>query len=172
MGKWKKDRSKFDGFEIQTNAYPKDEKLFIPYREEGVEYHFVDYYDREEHRWVRTPFQTIDDIINILQYIKKRGGRGIGELRILPECYLSDLHHSWDEKTQRMYSDNFTNRSALFGKSEDMFAEKFNEVRSLSQNQMSLVFDDLNETREEWKERVKETRSIRQDFKYDNFQDD
>ena len=37
---------------------------------------------------------------------------------------------------------------------------------------MSLVFDDLNETREEWKERVKETRSIRQDFKYDNFQDD
>ena len=43
MGKWKKDRSKFDGFEIQTNAYPKDEKLFIPYREEGVEYHFVDY---------------------------------------------------------------------------------------------------------------------------------
>ena len=33
MGKWKKDRSKFDGFEIQTNAYPKDEKLFIPYRE-------------------------------------------------------------------------------------------------------------------------------------------
>ena len=172
MKKWKKDRSKFDGFEIQTNAYPKDEKLFIPYREEGVEYHFVDYYDREEHRWVRTPFQTIDDIINILQYIKKRGGKGIEELRILPESFLSDLHHSWDENNQRMYSDNFTNRASLFGKSEDMFAEKFNEVRSLSQNQMSLVFDDLNETREEWKERVKETRSIRQDFKYDNFQDD
>ena len=43
MEKWKKDRSKFDGFEIQTNAYPKGEKVFIPYREEGVEYHFVDY---------------------------------------------------------------------------------------------------------------------------------
>ena len=45
MEKWKKDRSKFDGFEIQTNAYPKGEKVFIPYREEGVEYHFVDYDD-------------------------------------------------------------------------------------------------------------------------------
>ena len=100
MEKWKKDRSKFDGFEIQTNAYPKDEKLFIPYRVDGVEYHFVDYHDKVECRWVRTPFQTIDDIINILQYIKKRGGKGIEELRILPESFLSDLHHSWDEKTR------------------------------------------------------------------------
>ena len=171
MEKWKKDRSKFDGFEIQTNAYPKGEKVFIPYREEGVEYHFVDYDDRDECRWVRTPCQSIDDIINILKYIKKEGKK-IENFRVLPESFLGDLHHSWDEKTQRMYSDNFTNRHAYFGGHEEMFAEKFYEVRSLCQSQFSLVFDNLDETREEWKKRVRETREIRQDYKYDNFLDD
>ena len=120
---------------------------------------------------MRTPCQSIDDIINILKYIKKEG-KTIKNFRVLPESFLGDLHHSWDENTERMYSDNFTNRSSLFGKSEDMFAEKFFEVRSLSQSQMSLIFDDLNETREEWKDRVRETREIRQDYKYDNFLDD
>ena len=71
-----------------------------------------------------------------------------------------------------MYSDNFTNRHAYFGGHEEMFAEKFYEVRSLCQSQFSLVFDNLDETREEWKKRVRETREIRQDYKYDNFLDD
>ena len=33
------------GYIVQTNAYPKNEKVFIPYRKDGVEYHYVDYDD-------------------------------------------------------------------------------------------------------------------------------
>ena len=152
------------GYIVQTNAYPKNEKVFIPYRKDGVEYHSVDYDDVDECRWVRTPCQTLDDIIHILQYIKKEGKR-VENFRILPESILGDLHQSWDEETRSYHDDDFTNRASLFGDFDEMFAERFFGRRSLGMNQESLVFENINETKEMWKERVADTKLMRKKAK-------
>ena len=151
------------GFVIQTNAYPKNEQVYIPPRKDGVEYHYVDYDDVDECRWVRTPCQTLDDIINILQYIKKEG-KTVENFRILPESFLSDLHQSWNEETQTLTSDTFTNRVSLFGGNDEWFAEKFFNRRSLGMNFHSLVFENIEETKEEWETRVRDTKLIRENI--------
>ena len=161
MTKWTKNKTEYDGFEIKTNCYTKDETLFIPYRQEGVEYYYVDYNDRQEHRWVRTPCQTLEDIKKILYYIQTEN-KEVADFRITPENYLSQLHRSWNEEKQHYITDNFTNREHMFGGRDEMFAEKFFEVRSLRQGGFSLVFENTSgETREEWKQRVKDTIAIR-----------
>ena len=158
--KWR-DKSNFDGYEIKTNCYTKDEHLFIPFMEDGVEYYYVDYHDRQELRWVRTPCQTLEDIKMILFYIQTEN-KEVEEFRVTPEKYLSELHTSWCEEKREYITDNFTNRERLFGGMDEMFAEKFFGVRSLRQGGISLVFENTkDEPRDEWKERVRETRRIR-----------
>ena len=155
---------KNNGYLIQTSSNPKDEKVFIPFRKDGVDYHYVDYDDFDGCRFVRIPCQSIDDIINILQYIKKEGKR-VENFRILPESFLSDLHQSWNEETKSYHSDDFTNRASLFGDYDEMFAERFFGRRSLGMNQESLVFENINETEEMWKERVADTKLMRKKAK-------
>ena len=133
------------GYMLQHNQYPDSEQLFIPYRKEGTEYHFVDYRDKDKCRWVRTPSQTLEEVGNIINFIQT-SNKNVEDFRILPEDWLSKLKETWcaDKKCYKL--EKYTNRVALFGNREESFAEKFFGEESLSQK--------WNESEEEWISRI------------------
>ena len=134
------------GYELQHNQYPKGEKLFIPSYVEGTEYYFVDYNDRDECRWVRTPSQTLTDVQNFLMFIRD-SGKEVANFRVLPESYLSKLRkNTWDAEKSRWTLDTVTNRVNFFGDREESFAESFFGVPSLTKRS--------GESQEDWVSRL------------------
>ena len=145
-------KQRWQGGTYNTNCYPKGEKLYIPPMDDSLEYYFVDYYDREEVRWVRTPCQSFEEVNHIMKYIQT-SGKEVSDFRVIPEKWLSELHESWDPEQAKTVVDSCTNRYWMWGGGMEAFAEQFFGVPSLNRSGISFMFESQrSETDEEWKE--------------------
>ena len=130
------------GYMLMHNAYTSDEKLQIPYYQKENEYYFVDYLDQTQCRWVRTPSQTMEGVLNIMHFIEENNVE-VKNFRVLPEKWLSELKESEYDQEKNCYKlDEITNRVHLFGNREEQFAEKFFGVEGLSRMK--------DESKQEW----------------------
>ena len=118
------------------------------------EYYFVDYHCAYECRWVRSPYRTWDEVIQIVKELNGSFGFDIEgqkvvrfpqDLRITPERELARLHQVFNEETNQYEDDIINYRTYLFDGRYDI-DEKWTGVKSLNKTK--------DETLEEWKERV------------------
>ena len=118
------------------------------------EYYFVDYHCAYDCRWVRSPYRTWDEVIQIVKELNGSFGFDIEgqkvvrfpqDLRITPERELARLHQVFNEETNQYEDDIINYRTYLFDGRYDI-DEKWTGVKSLNKQ------DD--ETLEDWKKRV------------------
>lgn len=119
-------------FTILTNCEEKNEQKKVSYNGNIDDYYMVDYFDLDECRWVRSPFNTIEDIHYISSLIKIEG-KEVERFRVLPEKWLSELRdNTWNEETSSFEKDVITNRTNLFGGMYETIAERITGVKSLN----------------------------------------
>ena len=119
-------------FIIRTNCEDKNEQKKVSYNGNIDDYYMVDYFDVDECRWIRSPFNTLDDIHYISSIIKIEG-KEVQRFRVLPEKWLSELRdNTWNEETNSYEKDVITNRTNLFGDRYDAIAEGITGVKSLN----------------------------------------
>jgi len=118
------------------------------------EYYFVDYHCAYDCRWVRSPYRTWEEVIQIVKDLNGSFGFDIEgqkfvrfpqDLRITPERELARLHQVFNEETNQYEDDIINYRTYLFDGRYDI-DEKWTGVKSLNKTK--------DETLEEWKERV------------------
>jgi len=120
-------------FTILTNCEEKNEEKKGYYNGNIDDYYMVDYFDVDECRWVRSPFNTLDGIHYISSLINY-GGKEVERFRVLPEKWLSELRdNTWNEETSSFEKDVITNRTNLFGVMYETIAERITGVKSLNQ---------------------------------------
>ena len=118
------------------------------------EYYFVDYHCSYDCRWVRSPYNTWEEVVEIVKSLNSQWGfdkgdkrmvRFVKDLRITPESELAELHQVFNEETNKYEDDIINNRTYRFDGRYDI-DEKWTGVKSLNKE------DD--ETLEDWKKRV------------------
>jgi len=119
-------------FIILTNCEDKNEQKKVSYNGNIDDYYMVDYFDEDQCRWVRSPFNTLDNIHYISSLIN-REGKKVERFRVLPEKWLSELReNTWNEETSSYEEDVITNRTHLFGSMYETIAERITGVKSLN----------------------------------------
>ena len=119
-------------YRILHNCETRDEQKIVSFNGNIEEYYMVDYFDRDECRWVRSPFNTIQEVANIASYIND--GKKVDRFRVIPEKWLSELRDkTWDEEKSEYEKDTITNRTNLFGYRYDLIAEGITGIKSLSE---------------------------------------
>lgn len=120
-------------FIIRFNCEDKSEQKKVSYNGNIDDYYMVDYFDVDECRWVRSPFNTLEDIHTITSLIQD-WGKEVKRFRVLPEKWLSELRdNTWNDETNTYEKDVITNRTNLFGDRYDAIAEGITGVKSLNQ---------------------------------------
>ena len=118
---------------INFNCETKTEQKKVKFNGNIEEYYMVDYFDVDECRWVRSPFNTLEDIHTITSLIQD-WGKEVKRFRVLPEKWLSELRdNTWNDETNTYEKDVITNRTNLFGDRYDAIAEGITGVKSLNQ---------------------------------------
>ena len=136
------------------------------------DYYFVSYNVISTPQWVRSPFNTLGEVKDILEnldylwdqnedftrtrenYKFPRMTANYKNLRIYSESYLSELYQSYDEKQDKLILSTITNRQHLFGDRYEGFAE---EVTG-----SSLGIRE-NESIKDWEKRIEKANKIAQD---------
>ena len=102
------------------------------------EYYFVDYHCAYDCRWVRSPYRTWDEVIQIVKELNGSFGFDIEgqkvvrfpqDLRITPERELARLHQVFNEETNQYEDDIINYRTYLFDGRYDI-DEKWTGVKS------------------------------------------
>ena len=120
------------GCKILFNCEGKTQQKIVSYNGNIDEYYMVDYFDVDQCRWVRSPFNTLDGIHTISSLIKVQGKK-VKRFRVLPEKWLSELRdYTWNDETNSYDEDVITNRTYLFGDRYDEIAEMITGVKSLN----------------------------------------
>ena len=102
-------------YQINFNCDTKSESKLVYWNGNIDEYYMIDYFLVDDCRWVRVPYQTIDDINDIMSNIVENNIK-VRDLRINSEKWLSDIRDTeWDEDAKEYKKDNITNRINLFG---------------------------------------------------------
>jgi hypothetical protein len=97
------------------------------------DYYMVDYFDEDQCRWVRSPFNTIEQVAQIASSIIH--GREVKRFRVLPEKWLSQLRdNTWNDETNSYTEDDITNRVWFFGSLYEELAEHITGEKSLMRN--------------------------------------
>ena len=118
------------------------------------EYYFVDYHCSYDCRWVRSPYNTWEQVVEIVKSLNGQWGwdneddrmvRFPQDLRIQPESELAKLRRVWNEEEKKYEDDTINNRTYLFDGRYDI-DENWTGVKSLNKQK--------EETLEHWKERV------------------
>jgi len=117
---------------IFFNCEGKTQQKIVSYNGNIDEYFMVDYFDVDQCRWVRSPFNTIEDIHYISSLIKIQG-KEVKRFRVLPEKWLSELRdYTWNDETNSYEKDVITNRTYFFGSRYETIAEEITGVKSLN----------------------------------------
>ena len=102
-------------FIIRFNCEDKSEQKKVSYNGNIDDYYMVDYFDVDECRWVRSPFNTLEDIHTITSLIQD-WGKEVKRFRVLPEKWLSEMRKGeWCEEEKSYKEDTITNREFIFG---------------------------------------------------------
>ena len=118
------------------------------------EYYFVDYHCSYDCRWVRSPYNTWEEVLQIVEDLQGSWGfdkegkkivRFPQELRITPERELARLHQVFNEETNQYEDDIINYRTYLFDGRYDV-DERWTGIASLNKKK--------DETLEDWKARV------------------
>ena len=116
------------------------------------EYFFVDYHCVIDCRWVRSPYNTIEEVtrmISELPYVYDEEKNEVlpmfRRLRVTPHTKLEELYRIWNEEEKKWENDTITKGCVQFDSRYDM-PEAYGMSPSLTKK------DD--ETREEWEARV------------------
>ena len=116
------------------------------------EYFFVDYHDINDCRWVRSPFNTIEEVtrmISELPYVYDEEKNEVlpmfRRLRVTPHTELAKLYRVWNEEEKKWENDTITKGCVQFGSKYDT-PEFYGMPSSLSKKD--------GESREEWETRV------------------
>ena len=124
-----------------------------PY-DQKKEYYFVDYHCSYDCRWVRIPYQTWEEVVELVKSLNSEWGfdredksmvRFPQDLRITPEKKLAQLHQVFNEKTNK-YEDDFINNRTYFFSGRYDIDEEWTGVKSLNKKK--------GETLADWKKRV------------------
>ena len=110
-----------------------------------VEYYMLDYFDKEEIRWVRMPFMTSPEVA--LFFITNDLHTRAKRLRVQGENYLSQPRECWNEELQVYVPEVITNRQFIFGETYESCAVRTTGIPSQSQL--------TNESFEDWINRIK-----------------
>ena len=117
---------------INFNNETKNQQKKVKFNGNIEDYYMVDYFDEDECRWVRSPFNTMEDIFRIITNIQIKDKK-VKDLRIQSEEWLSELRdNQWNEKTNSYEKDTITNRCNLFGSRYDCIAEQITGIKSLT----------------------------------------
>ena len=128
-----------------------------------TEYYFVDYMSICDCSWIRIPYQTMDQVVQLVHKLGQQWGfdhekkcmtRFIENLRITPERELAELHQVFNAETNQYEDDIINMRTYLFDWRYDI-DEKWTGVKSLNKQE--------HETLEDWKVRVANAKA---DLKY------
>lgn len=118
---------------INFNCETKTEQKKVKFNGNIELYYMVDYFDVEECRWVRSPFNKMEDVFRIITNIQIKDKK-VKDLRIQSEKWLSELRdNQWNEETQSYEKDTITNRCNIFGYRYDRIAESITGIKSLTQ---------------------------------------
>ena len=117
---------------INFNCETKNEQKKVKFNGNIEEYYMVDYFDEDECRWVRSPFNKMEDIFRIITNIQIKNKK-VSDLRIQSEKWLSELRENqWNEETQSYEKDTITNRCNLFGWRYEVIASNITGIKSLT----------------------------------------
>ena len=117
---------------INFNCETKNEQKKVKFNGNIEEYYMVDYFDEDECRWVRSPFNKMEDIFRIITNIQIKDKK-VSDLRIQSEKWLSELRENqWNEETQSYEKDTITNRCNLFGWRYEVIASNITGIKSLT----------------------------------------
>ena len=102
-------------YQINWNCDTKSENKCVVWNGNIDEYYMIDYFLVDDCRWVRVPYQTIEDINDIMRNIVENNIK-VERLRINSEEWLSQIRDTeWDEDTKEYKKDTITNRCNMFG---------------------------------------------------------
>ena len=129
----------------------------------GIEaFYSLDYFHLGDVRWVRCPFLTFEEVMEVLNdlpYLEGKTGSRIPmyeDLRILPEAQLNKLREKWDDEKKEVVNEELSERAFLFGGRYEALAEHITGERSLSRG--ASLKGGEEETVDEWKERIAKTK--------------
>ena len=118
----------------------------------SVDYYFVDYHLIKNPQWVRSPYNTIEEVQQIIEnlpYVWDSENEKLlpmfTDLRITPYSNLTELYRVWNEEENEWQNDTITKGCVLFG-SRYEHHEFYGMPASLTKED--------EETREEWEARV------------------
>ena len=116
------------------------------------EYFFVDYHDIEDCRWVRSPYNTIEEVtrmISNLPYVYDEEKNEVlpmfRRLRVTPHTELAKLYQVWNEEEKKWENDTITKCAYMFDLRYDC-PEIYGMPQSLTK--------DNKESQEDWEARV------------------
>ena len=116
------------------------------------EYFFVDYHDIEDCRWVRSPYNTIEEVtrmISELPYVYDKEKKEVlpmfRRLRVTPHTQLAELYRIWNEEEKKWENDTITKGCVQFDDRYDM-PEAYGLPESLTKKK--------EESQEDWEARV------------------
>lgn len=116
------------------------------------EYFFVDYHDIEDCRWVRSPYNTIEEVtrmISDLPYVYDKEKNEVlpmfRRLRVTPHTELAKLYQVWNEEEKKWENDTITKGCVMFDLRYDC-PEIYGLPESLTK--------DSKESQEDWEARV------------------
>lgn len=105
------------------------------------DYYMVDYYDEDLGRMVQSPFQTIEQVAEIVSSISR--GREVKSFRVLSEKWLSQLRvNPCNEENNSCTNDNIINRYQIFGSLWEELAECFTGEESLMSMELLWLSSD------------------------------
>lgn len=120
------------------------------------EYFFVDYSDQLECRWIRCPYMSLDEVLDLisnhLPFVYDHDERKcvpmFSNLRVTPMSKLEELHQNWNQETGKYEDDEITVLRLQFGSSYD----GYEWIRHPSM--LPSLTKKAEETAEEWKSRI------------------
>jgi hypothetical protein len=115
--------------QVNLNRSTKTQKKIASYNGNINDYYMVDYFDDDQCRWVRSQFNTLEQVAKILTSITN--GKEVKGFRVIPEKWLSQLRdNTWNEETNSYTEDVITNRTWLFGSRYEELAEHITGQKS------------------------------------------
>jgi hypothetical protein len=116
--------------QVSFNCSTKTQQKNVSYNGNIDDYYMVDYFDKDQCRWVRSPFSTLEEVAHIASSIIN--GREVEGFRVIPETWLSQLRdNTWNEETNSYTEDVITNRTWFFGSRYEELAEQITGEKSL-----------------------------------------
>jgi hypothetical protein len=127
-------------YQIYFNCDTPSESKIVSYNGNLDDYYMVDYFDKDECRWVRVPFQTLQDVYNIMTNIQLEK-KSVKNFNMYPEKWLSQLRNTtWNEETNEYEKDTITNRVDKYGTRYELISLGITGETQMDRNEVLGVY--------------------------------